>query len=69
MDKYLQLVSIKPPQLQTNYLSSLVPKNDITFTHKTLNLRFLKGKKYLREVSKPGKIVGKKGGAKKIWVF
>jgi len=63
MDKYNLLLHIKPPHLQSEYLSEIINKSDIVITHKTLELEFIKEKKVLQERTQ------KKGGATITLVF
>lgn len=64
MDKYNLLLQIKPPKLKSRYLSKIINKSDIIFTHKTLELEFIKEKRMLQEKNKP-----KKGGETITLVF
>lgn len=59
MDKYKKLLQIKPPYLKTNYLTHIVNKSDIVFTHKTLKLEFDNEKKIMVKKTTPSK---KRGG-------
>ena len=72
MDKYNLLLQIKPPHLQSQYLSEIINKSDIVFTHKTLDLEFDKEKNIMMEKTGPkdprGKPKPKKGGGI-TWVF
>lgn len=63
MDKYNLLLQIKPPHLQSHYLSKIINKSDIVFTHKTLELDFMKEKASMEKKNKP-----RKGGSI-TWVF
>ncbi len=79
MEKYNLLLQIKPPHMQSKYLTEMVNRSDIIFTHKTLDLEFKKEKKILQEkidlgekqkaekAKKKGK--GKRGGANITLVF
>ena len=72
MEKYNLLLQIKPPSLQSKYLSQIVNKSDIIFTHKILELEFKKEKKIMQEktegkgkdhnTKEKSKSVRKKGG-------
>ena len=64
MDKYNKLLQVKPPHLQSQYLTEIINRSDIVFTHKTLELEFIKEKKVLTE-----KISPKKGGNTITLVF
>ena len=71
MEKYISLLQIKPPHLQSQYLTEMVNKSDIVFTHKTLELEFVKEKNMLAatEAKKENKGIKKKGGATITLVF
>lgn len=59
MDKYNLLLKIKPPYIESSYITKLINKNDIVFTHKTLELHFDKEKKILKEKLSTSKKGGK----------